>query len=79
MENNSLYRLSIFTKKIQLKASIPSTCSSVSISGHRFACNGKTTKHVCCILTQFINFETKESKQISSLSVEKYFLPFSSQ
>lgn len=29
-------------KKNQLKASIPSTCSSVNISGHMFACNGKT-------------------------------------
>lgn len=48
-KNNSLYRLSIFTKKIQLKASIPSTCSSVNISGHMFACNGKATTKTCLL------------------------------
>lgn len=36
-------------KEIQLKASIPSTCSSVNISGHMFAYNGKTTTKTCLL------------------------------
>lgn len=68
-------------QKIQLKASIPSTCSSVNISGHMFACNGKTTTKTCLLHIYTIHqLWTQDSNQYNCNDpLTNYVLPFFSQ